>query len=85
MFDPACLYCGARLIQRLGTLRMRPRDEIIARRRKVLADWVAMGHSEADLRALAASKTPALAPIADTASTMKPSERKAARTAKGRG
>ena len=51
-FDPACLHCGARLIQRLGKLP-RPRDEITARRRKVLADWVAYGHAEADLRELA--------------------------------
>lgn len=50
-FDVKCLHCGARLIQRLGKLP-RPRDEITARRRKVLADWVAYGHAEADLREL---------------------------------
>ncbi len=52
LFNPACLHCGARLIQQLGKLP-RPRDEITARRRKVLADWVAYGHAEADLRELA--------------------------------
>ena len=60
MFDPACLYCGARLIQRLGTL-LGPKDEIVARRRQVLADWMAMGHSEIDLRRLAKGPVP-LAP-----------------------
>lgn len=51
-YTPACLYCGARLIQALGKLR-RPREEIAERRRKVLADWMAHGHSEAELRRLA--------------------------------
>lgn len=59
-FDPACLHCGARLIQRLGKLA-RPKDEITARRRKVLADWMAMGHAEEDLRRLAKGPV-ALAP-----------------------
>jgi hypothetical protein len=83
MFDPACLYCGARLIQRLGTLP-RPKDEIVTRRRQVLADWMRYGHPEDQLRSIAKGPTP-LAPIADSPSTMKPSERKAARTAAGRG
>lgn len=61
MFNPACLHCGARLIQRLGTLQ-RPREEIVARRRQVLADWMAMGHPEADLRRLAKGPVP-LAPV----------------------
>lgn len=51
-YSPACLWCGARLIQRLGTLQ-RPRDEITARRQKVLADWVAYGHADSSLRSLA--------------------------------
>lgn len=59
-FNPACLHCGARLIQRLGALP-RPRDEITARRRKVLEDWMAYGHSESDLRRLAKGPVP-LAP-----------------------
>lgn len=83
MFSPSCLWCGARLIQRLGLLA-RPRDEIVARRRTVLADWMAMGHAEDRLRALAKSPTPPLAPPADTASTRKPSDATGARTAKGR-
>lgn len=63
MFNPACLHCGARLIQRLGKMQ-RPKDEITARRRKVLADWMAMGHSEADLRALAKGPVP-LQPVGE--------------------
>lgn len=51
MFDPACLHCGARLIQTLGQLP-RPRQEIVTRRQAVLADWVAHGHSEAEIRRL---------------------------------
>jgi hypothetical protein len=52
LFDLACLHCGARLIYRLGKLA-RPREELTERRRRVLADWVAWGHAEAQLRALA--------------------------------
>ena len=60
-YTPACLYCGARLIQALGKLRQ-PREEIAERRRKVLADWIAHGHPEADLRALAKCDALPLAP-----------------------
>jgi len=70
MFNPVWLHCGARLIQRLGK-PPRPKDEITARRRQVLADWMAqgqlladwmaMGHSEIDLRRLAKGPVP-LAP-----------------------
>jgi ribosomal protein S27E len=52
MFDPACLYCGARLIQRIGKVG-NTNAEITQRRRVVLADWMALGHAEQDLRALA--------------------------------
>ena len=52
MFNPACLHCGARLIQYLGTLPIAP-AECAQRRRAVLADWMAHGHAESDLRSLA--------------------------------
>lgn len=52
MYDPACLWCGARLIRKLGAMS-RPRAEITARRTNVLADWMALGHEEAELRRLA--------------------------------
>lgn len=51
-FNPACLHCGARMIQHLGRLPI-PASEIAQRRRQVLLDWAEHGHSEKDLRALA--------------------------------
>ena len=50
-YSPACVHCGARLIQRIG---MRPisTSECTARRKAVLADWVAWGHPEAEIRRL---------------------------------
>lgn len=61
MYTPACLYCGARLIQSLGRHR-RPREEIADRRRAVLSDWMAHGHSEIELRRLAKLDALPLAP-----------------------
>lgn len=53
-FDsPKCPYCTARLIQRIGKLRTPTSDGISARRRAVLADAVAWGHLEAEIRKLA--------------------------------
>jgi len=51
-FNLGCLYCGARLIQRLGGLPI-ARSQVAERRRENLAHWVAFGHSEAELRSLA--------------------------------
>lgn len=51
MFNPACLYCGARLIQRHGAKRISP-QEVTALRKATLADWLQHGHSEAQIRAL---------------------------------
>jgi len=50
--NPACIFCGARLIQRLGKLRTPSSEQITARRKAVLAEWMAHGHSETQLRAL---------------------------------
>ena len=55
LYCPTCLWCGARLIQVLGTLP-RPREEIANRRRQVLADWMSYGHEESELRRLAKQK-----------------------------
>ena len=55
--DPLCLYCGARLIQRIGRYRI-PVSESVERRRTVLADWMAYGHDEAQLRQLAKGPVP---------------------------
>lgn len=51
-FNPACLYCGARKIQFLGTLRISVTD-CTRRRRESLAVWLEYGHAEDELRALA--------------------------------
>lgn len=63
MHCPTCVWCGARLIQRLRGLP-RPRQEIAARQRRVLSDWVAHGHAEELLRSLARATAVPLAPIA---------------------
>lgn len=53
---PTCVYCGARAIQRIQALPI-PADDKRDRCRKVLADWLAHGHSESELRALAKGPT----------------------------
>jgi hypothetical protein len=50
--SPQCMWCTARLIQRIGKLRTPTSDAITARRRVVLADAIAWGHSEAEIRKL---------------------------------
>jgi hypothetical protein len=62
---PTCLWCGARLLKTIGRMQITA-DQSVARRRKVLADWVAHGHSEAELRALAKGPPP-LAPTGQDA------------------
>lgn len=56
-YDPACIWCGARLIQRIKA-RPGAREELTRRMRAVLADWVALGHSEAEIRRLVAGPVP---------------------------
>ena len=54
---PTCIWCGARLIQHIQKLPIAAeakRD----RCRQVLADWVAHGHGESQLRALAKGPVP---------------------------
>ena len=65
-YDPACIYCGARMIQQLGKLRTPSSAQITERRRNELAIWVAHGHDEATLRTLAKGKELAYAPVAET-------------------
>lgn len=64
MFSPACIFCGARLIQRIGKLHI-AQSECVARRRAVLKDWVDWGHSEAQIRELVKGPV-ALAPTCPT-------------------
>ena len=51
LFNPACLHCGVRIIQRLGKMPI-PESECIQRRRNMLAVWVEHGHSESVIRDL---------------------------------
>lgn len=56
-FELNCLQCGARyicFIRRMRTLSEKQRSQRMA---KALADWVAWGHDERELRTLAA-RTP---------------------------
>lgn len=62
--SPHCVFCSARLIQQLGKVRTPTSEQIAARRRVVLADAIAYGHSEALIRELAKSKTLAVQPLA---------------------
>jgi hypothetical protein len=82
---PSCLHCGARLIQRLGTLSHIVGPGAVKRRRtQVLDDWVAYGHDRAALRALAQGSELPLAPLRGTLDGLGAPEPKAA-TGKRRG
>ena len=50
--DPACIFCGARLIWKIQRKPI-PRDQKIERCRKVLQDWLKYGHDEQEIRRLA--------------------------------
>lgn len=50
-FSLQCVWCGARLIQRIGRLQ-RTQAELTQRRKAVLADWMAYGHAESEIREL---------------------------------
>lgn len=53
MFNPACLWCGARAIQYTQRVLLIGRDAKVQRCREVLARWLELGHSEAEIRRLA--------------------------------
>ena len=57
MFNPACLHCGARLIQSLGRLPI-PASECRQRRQAALALWLRHGHNEAVIRELVKGPLP---------------------------
>ena len=57
-----CLFCAARLIQQIGQLK-KTKEQIMQRRKAVLADAVAYGLSEIRIRALVAAKTMAVQPL----------------------
>lgn len=53
MYNPACIWCGARLIQNLARLPIAV-SQCSDRRTKVLQDWLTFGHDEKEIRALVA-------------------------------
>ncbi len=61
-YNPGCLYCGARILQRIpkfcGTTA-----EASQRRKAALVTWMALGHAEKELRELARASTPAYEPV----------------------
>ena len=77
MFNPACLHCGARLIQSLGRLPI-PASECRQRRQAMLALWLKHGHSEAVIRELVKGSLaigPEKATVCDSPTQAKPSSR----------
>jgi len=50
---PTCLHCGARLIQKMQRLYQLTAEQRRDRCRQTLAQWLAQGHDEQQLRKLA--------------------------------
>lgn len=72
-FNLGCVYCGARLIQRLGQMQISA-TECKVRRQAVLRDWVEFGHCEQQIRTLVAGPPcigPARAPESERQSSAK--------------
>ena len=63
MHNEGCIHCGARAIQRIQRLFAIGTDAKRERSRSTLAVWMAMGHDEARLRALAKAPEWALEPL----------------------
>jgi hypothetical protein len=77
MFDPACICCGARIIQMLGNMPLTQAD-CRARRRAQLAAWVEQGHDEAEIRRLVAGPWcvgPLVEPVPESVSPVKAKRR----------
>ena len=53
MFNPACLWCGARAIQYIQRVLAISRDAKAQRCKETLARWMELGHSEPEIRRLA--------------------------------
>ena len=51
-FNEGCVWCGGRILARLGKLKAIP-SVILQKRRDMLQAWVKRGHSERELRDLA--------------------------------
>lgn len=63
MFNPACLWCGARQIQYIQRVLVIGRDAKAKECRGVLERWMELGHSETELRNLAKQGAWAVAPV----------------------
>lgn len=63
MFNPACLWCGARQIQYIQRMLVIGRDAKAKECRGVLERWMELGHSETELRNLAKQGAWAVAPV----------------------
>ena len=61
-YNPACIHCGARLIQWLQRKCTSSRADRAERCRSALSMWMAYGHSEDEIRKLAKAKQWAVAP-----------------------
>lgn len=61
MFNPACIHCGARLIQSIPKF-CKTTVEATQRRQAALKTWVEYGHSEQAIRELVAGPM-AFAPV----------------------
>jgi len=51
MHSPACVYCGARLIQSIMAYRI-PAADRTRQAKAALARWLQFGHDEAEIRRL---------------------------------
>lgn len=81
VYTPACLWCGARLFQALGSLVPFVGAAAVKRRRTaVLDDWERHGHSRAALRSMALAQDVPLAPLPGAVeASAKPEPRRAPR------
>ena len=61
-FSPACLYCGARAIQRTQRVMRLGRQQTIDRCRQHLQRWLEFGHDESAIRELAKQADWSVAP-----------------------
>ena len=56
LYNPACLNCGGRYLRAIKRRADLPQTARTQWLRKALADWMAHGHSEQELRDLSAQK-----------------------------
>jgi hypothetical protein len=62
VYNPLCLYCGARILQMMPKV-CSTNAETTQRRRAMLKVWVDLDHDEIELRELAKQKSIAFEPV----------------------